>query len=982
MYRSVRCTLVVVVALLTLPIAAEAQNLASIAGVVRDASGAVLPGVTVEASSPALIEKQRVVITDDTGQYRIEALRPGAYSVSFTLPGFSTVRRNGVELTGSFTATVSAELSVGSLEETITVTGASPVVDVQNTVQQRVVDREVMSNVPAGREVMTVAANTVPGLVASDPDIGGSNPNRGAATLALSIHGSSTDDQKLMQNGVELMSARQSKGFGAEHNAVGLQEMTVDTSAASAESASGGVRVNLIPREGSNIFGGTVYTSMTNSSLQSDNLTDELLARGLRRPNSIKKTWEVNPGFGGPIVQDTLWFFFSARYMEDESYVAGMFYNKNAGNPNAWTYDPDLNRPAFLHTEAPEAQVRLNWQAAPTHKIGITWNQQEVNYLPSGITPLVTPEAAINNPQFPIWIGQIDWTAPVTSRILLEAGFLRNHLVTNQWATDEGNDPRMISVTEQSTGLRFRGPLLLRLLPHSTANFRFSASYITGAHAIKVGTTHRSGHAGFVSFDVQPLAYRFNNGVPNQITQRALPVEFEGNIDHDVGVFVQDRWTRDQLTVFLGMRFDYFANSFSEAHIGPAILAPTRDFTFPRQKNLLYKDITPRMAVSYDLFGTGKTAVKFSANKGLVNGGGGFIGDVGVNSGNAIANTLITQTTRSWNDANRNFVPECDLLSPAANGECGAMANANFGKLQPGTTYDSSVLRGWGVRKYNWELSAGVQHEVLPGVAVDFGYFRRIEGNLPVTYDRNLTPADYDRFSITAPADPGLPGGGGYVISDLYNLKPAKFGLPTDILFTMSDPIGKQIRHWNGVDLSINARSFQGLMLRGGMSTGRFSTDNCDLVTKLNNPSTLYCHSNNTFLTDVKMLASYTIPRLDVLLGAVFQNLPGPQVVANYNAPNALVQPSLGRPLSGGAANVTVNLVEPGTIYGDRATRLDLRLSKLLRFGGMRTSLNFDMFNALNSSVVTVENANFAVFRQPNEVMMARFIRLGLQLDF
>ena len=430
------------------------------------------------------------------------------------------------------------------------------------------------------------------------------------------------------------------------------------------------------------------------------------------------------------------------------------------------------------------------------------------------------------------------------------------------------------------------------------------------------------------------------------------------------------------------MRFDYFANSFSEAHIGPAILAPARDFTFPRQKNLLWKDITPRLAASYDLFGDGKTAIKVSANKGLVNGGGGFIGDLGVNSGNAIANTLITQTTRSWADGNRNFVPDCDLLSPLANGECGAMANANFGKLQPGTTYDPSVLRGWGVRKYNWELSAGVQHEVLPGVAVDVGYFRRIEGNLPITYDRNLTPADYDRFSITAPLDPGLPEGGGYVIEDLYNLKPAKFGLPTDILFTQSDSIGKQIRHWNGVDLSVNARSFQGLMLRGGMSTGRFSTDTCDLVTKLNNPSTLYCHSNNNFLTDVKLLASYTIPRIDVLLGAVFQNLPGPQVIANYNAPNAVVQPSLGRPLSGGAANVTVNLVEPGTMYGDRSTRLDLRFSKLLRFSGTRTSFNVDLFNSLNSSVVTVENANFAVFRQPTEVMMARFIRLGMQVDW
>ena len=206
--------------------------------------------------------------------------------------------------------------------------------------------------------------------------------------------------------------------------------------------------------------------------------------------------------------------------------------------------------------------------------------------------------------------------------------------------------------------------------------------------------------------------------------------------------------------------------------------------------------------------------------------------------------------------------------------------------------------------------------------------------------------------------------------------------MPTDVIFTASDSIGKQIRHWNGVDLSVNARSFRGVMLRGGMSTGRFSTDTCDLVTKLNNPSTLYCHSNNNFQTDVKLLASYTIPRVDVLLGAVFQNLPGPQVVANYNAPNALVVPTLGRSLSGGAANVTVNLVEPGTMYGDRSTRLDLRFSKLLRLAGTRTSLNVDLFNALNSSVVTVENANFAVFRAPNEVMMARFIRLGMQLDF
>jgi hypothetical protein len=981
MYRSVRCTFVVV-GLLMLPVAAAAQNLASIAGVVRDASGAVLPGVTVEAASPALVEKQRVVVTDDTGQYRIEALRPGPYTVTFTLTGFSTVRRDGIELTGSFTANISVQLSVGSLEETITVTGTSPVVDVQNTVQQRVVDRAVLDNVPAGREVMNIAANTVPGLVSTDPDVGGSNPNRSASTLALSIHGSNSNDQKLMQNGLEMMSARQSKGFGAEHNAVGLQEMTVDTSAASAEYASGGVRVNLIPREGGNVYSGTVFTSFTNASLQGDNLTEELIARGLERPNTVKKTWEINPGLGGPLKRDKLWFFFSTRYMEDESYVAGMYYNKNAGNPNVWTYEPDLSRPAFLHTETPEAQVRLTWQAAAAHKIGITYNRQAVNYLPSAITSLVAPEAARDNPQPGIWIAQLDWTSPLTSRVLLEAGYLGNHLITNFYAIEGGENPQMIAVMEQSTGLRYRGPRDLRDLEHRSDNFRFSLSYIPGAHAIKAGITHRSGWSSYYASDVQPLEYRFNNGVPNRITQRALPVEFQGNIDHDIGLFAQDKWTRGRLTAFAGLRFDYFTNSFSEAHIGPAVLAPNRNFVFPHQRNLVWNDLTPRLSAAYDLFGNGRTALKISANKGLQNGGGGFVGDLTVNSGNAAANALVTNATRSWTDTNRNFVPDCDLVSANANGECGRLSSANFGSVQPGTTYDPAVLRGWGVRPYNWEFSAGVQHEVVPGVAVDVGYFRRVEGNLSLTYDRNLTPADYDRFSIIAPRDPRLPDGGGYEIAGLYDLKPEKFGLPTDIFFTEADTFGKQIRHWNGVDLSVNARSVHGVLLRGGMSSGRFSTDNCDVVTRLNNPSPLYCHSNNSLLTDLKFLATYTIPRVDVLLGAVFQNLPGPEALALYNAPNADVARSLGRSLAGGAANVAVNIVEPGTFYGDRTTRLDLRLSKLLRLRGSRTMLNVDLFNALNGAGVLEHNTNYAAWQQPTAVMMARTIRLGVQFDF
>ena len=206
MFRFVRRALIVAV-LLIIPMGAHAQTFASITGVVRDTSGAVLPGVTVEAASPALIEKVRVVVTDGTGQYRIESLRAGVYTVTFTLPGFSVVRREGIELSGSFSATVNSELTVGGLEETITVTGESPVVDVQNTLQQRVVDAEVMDNLPGGRDAINVAAITVPGLISSESGIGGVDPDRGPGLTAASIHGGTGGDQQLFTNGIEANNA-------------------------------------------------------------------------------------------------------------------------------------------------------------------------------------------------------------------------------------------------------------------------------------------------------------------------------------------------------------------------------------------------------------------------------------------------------------------------------------------------------------------------------------------------------------------------------------------------------------------------------------------------------------------------------------------------------------------------------------------------------------------------------------------------------
>lgn len=450
-----------------------------------------------------------------------------------------------------------------------------------------------------------------------------------------------------------------------------------------------------------------------------------------------------------------------------------------------------------------------------------------------------------------------------------------------------------------------------------------------------------------------------------------------------------------QWTLTGGVRFDYKKTHFPGQYLGPTTLAPQRNITIPETPQLSWKDVTPKMGAAYDLFGTGRTALKVTLNKYL---SGRQLDELG----NPVLE-LVHTTTRAWTDTNGNFVPDCDLVNPQANGECRAMANPAFGGTVPGTTYDPEVLRGWGVREYNWEFSAAVQHELLPRVSTEIGYFRRWYGNLGlgtptggsggvslVTMDdRNLSAADFDTFCVTAPSDPRLPRGGGYEVCGLYDLKPEKFGLPSDNLVTFSKNYGDQVQLFNGVDFSVNARLPQGILLQGGVSTGRTTTDNCEVVAKV--PEMLvgdvlisrdYCHVDTAFLTQVKLLGSYTIPGIDLRLSGSFQSIPGPPISANLVVPSAEVSRSLGRPLSGGAANATIIIIEPGTMYGDRLNQLDLRFSKILRFGATRTTVSLDVNNVLNVNPVTAESPVFTIWRRPQSILLPRFAKISMQFDF
>ena len=311
--------------------------------------------------------------------------------------------------------------------------------------------------------------------------------------------------------------------------------------------------------------------------------------------------------------------------------------------------------------------------------------------------------------------------------------------------------------------------------------------------------------------------------------------------------------------------------------------------------------------------------------------------------GDALApvNRLANFVTRNWTDGNRNFVPDCDLTNPAdqnflpvGGDRCFAMSDLNFGKPTPSVTVDPAVMNGFGVRPYNWEFSAGVQRQVASRMSVEFAYFRRWFGNFAATDNRALAASDFSPFSVTAPVDSRLPGGGGVVTSG--SPRSEQDRRRPDNYFTAAGNYGSQIQHWNGFDLTANVRPRQGVLLQGGFSTGKTLTDNCEILAKLPEISQLgvpYCHQETPFLTQMKLFGAYTVPKVDVQISGAFQSIPGPQLAANQVMPNAQIKPSLGRDLIGGAANVTVNLVPPGSMFGDRLNQLDLRFAKILRFG-------------------------------------------------
>jgi hypothetical protein len=1035
--RSTRSFLVLLVCLVAFPSLAHAQ--ATLSGTVRDTSGAVLPGVTVEAASPALIERVRTATSDGSGQYRITELPPGTYALTFSLSGFGSVRRDAVTVSGSGVIPINVELRVGALAETITVTGESPLVDTQTTRREVVVNSSTISELPMTRSYGSVLY-AVPGISVA-PGVNGNDLSPSMAVFTA--HGGNSTEGRMMVNGVPVagsFSGNSVAQFGYDVN--NAEELQVLVSGGLGESETGGPLANIVPKSGGNTFSGSAFYSGTSSKFQSDNIDDELRTVGITAPAAIRGNWDGSGSAGGPLIRERIWFFGNARSYGNSQVVEGAFANKNAGDAAKWTFEPEPGVEVRRIDVKLDLSARITGQITPKNRASFSHQWQDrcfgssltldgsacrsrtASWIGMG-SATTAPEGGAFYSDDPSSLTQGTFTSTLSNRLLIDAAVSRFSygIVGNGQVPDDAT-MSLIGVTESSSiygraNYTYRAPFTMGKYDNIPWNWRAAASYVTGAHSVKVGY-----QGAYFMYDRRTLVnepqmrYTFNTtaaGItPTNVAYFLTPYfDFSDRTEMNA-VYVQDQWTMGRLTVQGALRYDHvtaWAPGDKQGSEQTSRFNP-QPIRFEDTTSISgYNDINPRFGLAYDVFGTGKTAVKVNVGRYLA-----AATTDGIYSANNPAIKLVTNTSRSWADNDRDFVVDCDLLStgaqsPTTTGSvdtCGGLtgANLNFGLLNPSLVQiDPEITQGWGVRPYNWQFGASVQHEILPRVSVDVGYNRRWWGNFFANVNTLVDASDYDTWTVPVPSHPNLPDGVGSTASYVAVTAAANARGSQTLMTKETNFAPARTAYWHGVDYQATARLSGGITLQGGGSTGRGVRNTCELwrarpqLQGSNRAEA--CDVTEPWLTTVRGLASYTLPRIDVLVSLIGRSnvtnasgdtaSSGSSVDANYRMPNSYVQTLLGRLPAGALASgfTTVNLLTPDMLYPlERRTQIDMRFAKILRFGRSRYDLGVDLYNVFNANTALSYDETYqytdngATWLRPLSITQPRLVRFNVTMTF
>jgi len=994
-------------------------------GLVRDQSGAVLPGVSVEASSPALIEKSRSTVTDERGTYKIIDLRPGNYSLTFTLPGFKTVMRE-VELPSDFTATINAEMTVGAVEESITVAAESPVVDSQTNFKAQVLPRDVLDTVPTAHTIQS-AGQLVVGVQMDAPDVGGS---RAMQQTYFNVHGTGTSQTSVLMDGMIINGLQNDGAVQSYMNDAGAEQMVYQTGGGTADSPTAGLKLNVAPKEGGNSLHGSLFAGFESNSLQSSNLSPFLASHGVRAVDQIGTYRDVDVTLGGPIKKDKLWFFGSSRFFTVNKPVANSFYI-----PAGRTYADCLNavvacQQAINDQSINSVLLRLTWQVSPRNKLS-AYMDRLFKSRDHDVVPGDDPATAGGFWNSPIYeTSTIKWTSTVSNRLLIEGGYSSNLERFNiryepGVRKPYGTPAWYAGALHQDTILGTRS----NARTYESGNYpdrhnvQAAASYLRGGHNLKLGFHNSWGPFNQAAWANADLYQNYLNGVPATVTLLGTPARWKERLNAAVAIYGQDAWTLGRITITYGLRWEYVSEQVSgqpAQHGRFANIPAFGDIHMP-----IWRTFSPRTAVVYDLFGNAKTAIRFGFNR--------FEAAATTNIASLYdpANAAYVQATAAWTNLAKDDIahgePGCVyLITPGCEINF-ANVPKNFGTVS--LSNPDPKLK----RPHTLAYNLGVTHELFPGVAVTAEWFHSVAKNI---LERNNT------------LRPGTMTGPSTVSNASY--RPVTVFSPIDgRAITMYDPISPTVQQavanvdtndpnlsnvYNGFEFNFNAKLPRGGRLFGGSSTDRSIANACSAATT--NPNFLfYCDQSKSGIpwrTQFKLVGTYPLPWWGLQFSGSLQALPGytlyyylnalsplqpllqgggSQLNSVLNNPNglgtvftvtprtqysacpgnsaaagcvvgALVIPGMNQP------SLNVPLIAPGTELTPRINQVDFSVSKRLSFERVRLQPRIDLFNALNSSdyytvrSMVYSTAPNATYKLPGSILLGRLVRLGFNLNF
>lgn len=929
---------------LAAPVRAQLQQSGAIIGRVTDANGGVLPGVSVAATSPSLIRTETIT-TDGRGLYRLTLLPVGEYRLVFTLAGFTTTIQDGIPVSADKTLTIDVALGLASVSESVVVSGEAPVIDVRSATAAVHLDRKIIDEIPTSRDIWSLLQSQAPQVVNNREDVGGSESGLQAT---FSAHGSSLRQNTFMFNGINVTGVNSTGTTDLYFDYDSFQEIQISTAAHKAEVSTPGVYLNVIARSGTDSWRGAAQNFFSNRDLQSDNLTPHLVASGVTRGQGIDRINTFSVQFGGPIVRERWRIYGNYRDDRINRFVVGF----------PLTEDTLIKAPL----------LNSSFQINPSNRIDalLTYNKYDKPRRNAGA--LIAPEATwIEDNHATVW--GVTWQSTLNDAAQLDVRVAHVGNVFQLLLQPDVSRP----YTQELTTGRVSGAAN-RGLQNRHERFQMSgalsyhrADWLGGDHDFKVGYDISRGPNQSLRTAFQDVNLALSGGEPFSVTllgSPALPRELHWFFPF----YVQDAYTVGRTTVSAGLRYERYTGKVRESTITGGRFVGER--SFPEKPGPTFDRLLPRLAISRDLLGNSRLAVKASWGRYAHTAGSPWFAP--------ISEAELGGRTYRWNDLNGDLNFQ--------EGEEGALLSTFGGSI---TSLDPDVRQ-----PYTDEATLGVDSGILKEVRLSATFVYRRERDLLAITNPGVPFSSYTRVDALDPGDDGAAGTADDRIVPIFNQDRATLG--RDRLFITNPGFVSSFRGlelmaqkrysagWQWLasfaasDQDINAAAISAVAAGGAAEQegSGLSTTGSPFL----NPNSRINNDAGPGFFDrtyvFKASGSYRLP-LEIQVSGVFRaqsGTPWARVVTLRNDVNGI-------PLNQGTVSI---YAEPrGSRTFPAVRMLDLRVAKSMRFRQHSLEGILDLFNVANASTITSINGQTGPrFGAPLAILGPRVLRLGVRYAF